>query len=185
MLQRVEIDPKIGVARPMAAASSWTCVLVYVRVPAERRDRRYPQGPAGGSCCGGLRFAPTSLWCSLWDRAANSLHSLRSLRSNRRGESVFGRALRAPIPETALLAATEIAPRRPLRVAPAAQQRFWTPPRTQLAIHLDPARIRAQSSSATALAATHRDLPWRAAAFVRAPRPEEGCDTSPGAPGKS
>ena len=33
--------------------------------------------PAGGSCCGGLRFAPTPLRCSAWGRAANSLRSLR------------------------------------------------------------------------------------------------------------
>ena len=57
-----------------------------------------------------LRFAPTPLRCSLWDRAANSLRSLRSLRSNRRGEPDYGCALRAPIPETALLTAPEIAP---------------------------------------------------------------------------
>ncbi len=55
--------------------------------------------PAGGSCWGGLRFAPTPLRCSLSGRAANSLRSLRSLRSNRRGESDCGSALRAPTRE--------------------------------------------------------------------------------------
>ncbi len=99
----------------------------------ERCGRRCPQGPAAGSCCDGRRSAPTPLCCSLWDRAANSLHSLRSLRSNRRGEVSFGCALRAPIPETALLAATEIARRRPLRAAPAALQPWCTSSQTPAA----------------------------------------------------
>ncbi len=63
---------------------------------SEQRGRRCTQGPAGGSCCDGRRCAPTALWCSPLGRAPNSLRSLRSLRSNRRGEVSFGCALRAP-----------------------------------------------------------------------------------------
>ncbi len=73
--------------------------LVPARVAGStsaRRGRRYAQGPAEGSCCDGRRCAPTALWCSPLGRAPNSLRSLRSLRSNRRGEVSFGCALRAP-----------------------------------------------------------------------------------------
>ena len=91
-----------------------------------RRGRRYPQGPAGGSCCVGRRCAPTALRCSLWDRAAE-LTALTSFAAYKQPRRVrCGCALRAPIPETALLAVTEIAPRRPLRVAPAARQQLWS-----------------------------------------------------------
>ena len=118
-----------------------------------RRDRRYPLGLAGGSCCGGLRFASTPLCCSLWDRAAEliAFAALTAFKQPRRVRC--GSALRAPIPETGLagragpearpfarherstgpfvsgahlLAATEIAPCQPQRVAPAARQRWRT-----------------------------------------------------------
>ena len=82
------LGPK-GRDRPNPAVRM--CPLLRVKAGAARQALL-----AGGSCCGGLRFAPTSLRCSLWGHATNSLRSLRSLRSNRCGESSFGCAPRAP-----------------------------------------------------------------------------------------
>jgi hypothetical protein len=119
--------------------------LLRVKVCAARQAV-----PAGGSCCGGLRFAPTPLWCSPWSRAANSLRSLRSLRSNRCGESVLdarcarrlqgcalGR-LQAPQPSPATKPLPGLCARakprrhrnRPPRVPPAALPRLWSSLRT-------------------------------------------------------
>ena len=64
--------------------------------------------PGGGSHFGGLRVAQTPLWCSIRGCAAE-LATRCALRSNSRGEPVTKRALRAN-PESALLAASEIAP---------------------------------------------------------------------------
>ncbi len=64
--------------------------------------------PGGGSHFGGPRVARTPLWCSIRGCAAE-LDTRCALRSNSRGESVTKRALRAN-PESALLAASEIAP---------------------------------------------------------------------------
>jgi hypothetical protein len=129
----------------------------HVRASA-RRGRRCAQGPAGGSCCDGRRFSPTPLCCSLWDPAPNSLRSLRSLRSNRRGEVSCGCALRAPIPETALLAVTEIAPRRPLRAAPAARQQWLTSSQGQ---HAALRLVRRSPSSRQAAAEAESALTFR------------------------
>ena len=56
-----------------------------------------------------LRCAKGSLRCSISWPAENSLHSLRSLRSNSRGESEDERALRARGHESALLGAAYVA----------------------------------------------------------------------------
>jgi hypothetical protein len=101
---------------PLPSAWAQKCVR-----RSARRGSRCAQGPAAGSCCDGRRCAPTALCCSLWDRAAEltTLTSFAAFEQPRRVSR--GCALRAPIPETALLAVTEIARCGPLRTAPAAR----------------------------------------------------------------
>lgn len=65
---------------------------------------------AGGSHCGGRRFAPTPLRCSLWGRAAElaAFASLSTLKQLRRVS--LRSALTRADPSAALLAATEFTP---------------------------------------------------------------------------
>ena len=126
---------------------------VSQRLEHKNSDSPRQAVPGGGSHFGGLRFASTALWCSIRGCAAE-LATRCALRSNSRGESVTKRALRAN-PESALLAATEIAPaghRLPRSRVPV--RRRWCANTTSAKACADPRQRASKALSSTGLAAT-------------------------------
>jgi hypothetical protein len=85
-----------------------------------RRGRRCPLWAHGGAVSATLK---TPLRCSFWARPLNSLHSLRSLRSDKKRQVCSRSALRAPSPKV------RYSPPRPIvspqRAPPAAQASVW------------------------------------------------------------
>jgi hypothetical protein len=127
-----------GNFRPFADVRSWPLSCL---VRASRQAL-----PAGGSCCGGRRCAPTPLRCSRQGRAAE-LTALPAVAAFEQPRQVSSRsALARADPGAALLVATEIAPR--------GQRLPRSPPVVRLA------------SQATAGSAKARPGRWRRASEV-------------------